>query len=223
MVPLGIHPRGTITMLRYALFAAALAFALPAAAADTTTTPGTTEQGTGNAEPTNAGGGDPAVLIDELQKDISDKLEALKQALPTGAAAGGTGKMLEGVTADEMAAVIKDAGYKAEVKMDSNNEPYIDSKASGLNFWVYLYRCDGQPAKCLRIQFQSSFSTKKEHQDKALQWNVDKVVGRAYNIKDSTYFDYVIDTDGGVSSDNLMRNVELWDTLMGEFTKYIGW
>jgi hypothetical protein len=213
-------------MLRYAIFAAALAFAYPAAAADTTTpepTDAPEAQGP-QAEPQEAqAAGDPAAMIDELQKDVSDRLDALKQALPSPDAGGATGGVLEGVTADEMADVIRDAGYKAEVKMDSNNEPYIDSKASGLNFWVYLYRCDGTPQKCLRIQFQSSFSTKQEHQDKAVQWNVDKVVGRAYNIKDSTYFDYVIDTDGGVSSTNLVRNVELWDTLMGEFTRYIGW
>jgi hypothetical protein len=205
-------------MLRYAMFAAALAFALPAAAADTTTTPEPTDTPEAQEAPAAS---DPAGMIDELQKDLSDRLDALKAALPSPGAA--TGGVLEGVTADEMADVIRDAGYKAEVKMDSNNEPYIDSKASGLNFWVYLYRCDGDPQKCLRIQFQSSFSTKQEHQDKAVQWNVDKVVGRAYNIKDSTYFDYVIDTDGGVSSTNLVRNVELWDTLMGEFTRYIGW
>ncbi|MBX6323396.1 MAG: YbjN domain-containing protein [Rhodospirillaceae bacterium] len=173
-------------MLRYALFAAALAFAVPAAAGDNPV-PGAPDTGNGPA---------PA------------------QQGP---------QIIEALTADEMADVIREAGYKAQVKMDSNNEPYIDSKASGLNFWVYLYRCDGESSKCMRVQFQSSFSTNKEQQDKAVNWNVDKVIGRSYNIKDSTYFDYVIDMDGGVTRDNLIRNVELWDTVMGEFTRYIGW
>jgi hypothetical protein len=60
-------------------------------------------------------------------------------------------------------------------------------------------------------------------QDKALDWNNTKVAGRAANNKDNTYFDYLIDCGGGVSADNLSQNLERFDTLMSEFTTFIGW
>jgi hypothetical protein len=132
--------------------------------------------------------------------------------------------LYSGVTIEEAADLMREAGYKAQIKTEEGQEPWIDSKASGLNFWVYFYRCDdANPSRCQQVQFQSSFSTNKEEQDKATQWAVDKVFGRSYNVEDSTYFEHPVDLEGGVTADNFMRNLELWDRLMGEFTKYIGW
>lgn len=128
-----------------------------------------------------------------------------------------------GVSIDEMAEIMSNAGYRDDIVVEGDKEPFIESKASGMTFWVYLYNCDGDPRKCRRIQFQSSFKTDKAMQDKALDWNNKKVAGRAANDKDKTYFDYLIDSGGGVTSDNLVQNLERFDTLMSEFTDYIGW
>ncbi|MDH4987030.1 YbjN domain-containing protein [Aminobacter anthyllidis] len=135
-----------------------------------------------------------------------------------------TPAVVEGVTVAEFGDIMIKAGYQAKVGVDSDNLPVIDSKASGMNFWVYLYNCEGaEPQKCRRVQFQSSFKTDKAMQDKALEWNNKKVAGRASNDKENTYFDYLIDCGGGVSAANLSQNLERFDTLMAEFTTYIGW
>jgi hypothetical protein len=131
--------------------------------------------------------------------------------------------LLDGVTVDEMEGIMSKAGYQAKVGVDSENKPIIDSKASGLNFWVYFYNCEGDQQRCRRVQFETSLKTDKGMQDKALEWNNKKVAGRATNSKDNTYFDYLIDCGGGVSADNLSQNLERFDTLMSEFTTYIGW
>lgn len=132
--------------------------------------------------------------------------------------------VVEGITVAEFGEIMTKAGYQAKVGVDSDNLPVIDSKASGMNFWVYFYNCEGgEPQKCRRVQFQSSFKTDKTMQDKALEWNNKKVAGRASNDKENTYFDYLIDCGGGVSSTNLSQNLERFDTLMAEFTTYIGW
>lgn len=131
--------------------------------------------------------------------------------------------VLEGVTVAQMGEIMAKAGYQAKVGVDSDNLPIIDSKASGMNFWVYFYNCDGEPKICRRVQFQSSFKTDMPMQDKAMDWNNKKVAGRAANSKDNTYFDYVVDCGGGVTADNLSQNLERFDSLMSEFTTYIGW
>ena len=132
--------------------------------------------------------------------------------------------VIEGVTVAEFEAIMIKAGYQAKVGVDSDNLPVIDSKASGMNFWVYLYNCEGsEPQKCRRVQFQSSFKTDEKMQGKALEWNNKKVAGRAANDKENTYFDYLVDCGGGVSASNLSQNLERFDTLMAEFTTYIGW
>ncbi|WP_269933248.1 YbjN domain-containing protein [Aminobacter sp. HY435] len=131
--------------------------------------------------------------------------------------------LLDGITIAEMEAIMTKAGYQAKVGVDGDNLPVIDSKASGMKFWVYFYNCDGEPQKCRRVQFQSSFKTDEAMQKKALDWNNKKVAGRASNDRDNTYFDYLIDAGGGVSPDNLSQNLERFDTLMSEFTGYIGW
>ncbi|GAA4125007.1 YbjN domain-containing protein [Aminobacter aganoensis] len=149
-----------------------------------------------------------------LAAGTAARAEDKPQAAPT---------VVEGVTVAEFQDIMTKAGYQAKVGTDSDNLPVIDSKASGMNFWVYFYNCDGEPQKCRRVQFQSSFKTDKTMQDKALDWNNKKVAGRASNEKDNTYFDYLVDCGGGVSSGNLSQNLERFDTLMAEFTTYIGW
>lgn len=131
--------------------------------------------------------------------------------------------VMEGVTIAQMEEIMGKAGYQAKVGVDSENMPIIDSKASGMSFWVYFYNCEGEPKKCRRVQFQTSFKTDMAMQDKALDWNNKKVAGRAANSKDNTYFDYMVDCGGGITADNLSQNLERFDSLMSEFTTYIGW
>lgn len=132
-------------------------------------------------------------------------------------------EILQGVTVAQMEEIMGKAGYQAKVGVDSDNLPVIDSKASGMNFWVYFYNCDGEPKTCRRVQFQTSLKTDMPMQDKAMDWNNKKVAGRAANSKDTTYFDYLVDCGGGVTPDNLSQNLERFDAMMSEFATFIGW
>jgi hypothetical protein len=140
---------------------------------------------------------------------------------PTTAASAAS--FADGITVEEMAELVRDAGYRAEVKYDDQNLPYVSSRASGLNYWINLYGCEGEPQRCWDVEFQTSLKTTPEQRSKATQWAVDKVFGRSYAIEDSTYFALPVRVGGGVAPQNLISTIELWDTLLGDFTDYIDW
>jgi hypothetical protein len=132
--------------------------------------------------------------------------------------------MYNGFTLDETVALMQEAGYRAKVLVDSSGFPYIESGGSGLVFEVNFYGCDGaDPERCLQLQFRASFSTDQAQKDKALQYNIDKVFGRTYNLNESTYLEHAMHTNGGVTGDYFVNNLLLWDNVLGEFRNYIGW
>jgi hypothetical protein len=191
-------------MLRYAVFAAAM-FALPAMAADTTQPGG--DDAAGTEAPAGGAAGAPDTTNTENPA-----------ATPTTECP----PLFNGVTVDEAADLIRDAGYKARLLNDENG-PYIESKAGGQLFNVYFYGCDGDPQRCLQVMFQIRLTTTEEQQKKALEYDVKKVFGRAYNDGDTTYLDYAMHLNGGVTGDYFKNNVDLWKNVVAEFVDYIGW
>lgn len=53
-----------------------------------------------------------------------------------------------------VAAALQEAGYKAVVKTNDNNEPYILSSANGSDFTIEFYNCKGL-VDCTSYQFTS--------------------------------------------------------------------
>jgi hypothetical protein len=132
--------------------------------------------------------------------------------------------LYNGLTVDETVKLMEGIGYRAVVLTDSSGFPYIESGGSGLVFEVNFYGCDGgTPDRCLQLQFRASFSTDEAQKEKALQYNVDKVFGRAYNLNESTYLEHAMHTNGGVTGEYFTNNLLLWDNVLGEFARYIDW
>lgn len=130
----------------------------------------------------------------------------------------------DGITVEEMAALLREAGYRADVRVGAvDGQPYISSRAGGLNFWINFYGCKGEPPRCSDIEFQTNLETTPEQRAKAVQWMADKVFGRPYSLDDSTYFAHPVRLSGGVLPENVLSQVDLWEALLGDFTKYIDW
>lgn len=139
---------------------------------------------------------------------------------PAGADAGSAVRQSIGL--EEVATLLQDAGYRARIVRDQG-DPYVESRAGGLSFWIYVYECGAAFEACRYMHLQTSFQATAEQQAKALQWNSDKVLGRAYSSGGSAYIDMAIDLNGGVTEANLRNAVESFETRMSEFTDYIGW
>jgi hypothetical protein len=185
----------------------------------TTTDTGTTDTGTTDTGTTDTGTTDTGA-------GTTDAGTADTGATDTGTTAAGsiTSQIYNGFTVDEALALMQDAGFRAKLLVDSNGFPYIESGAGGLIFEVNFYGCDGaEPERCLQLQFRASFTTDDTQKDKALQYNVDKVFGRVYNLDESTYIEHPMHTNGGVTGDFFVNNLLLWDNVLGEFAEYIDW
>jgi hypothetical protein len=185
-----------------------------AAPGQTGTSDGTADTGTTDTGTTDTGTTDTGATTDTGTTDTAT----------TTAPGSITSAMYNGFTVDETMALMQEAGFRAKLLVDSNGFPYIESGAGGLIFEVNFYGCDGaDPERCLQLQFRASFSTDEAQKEKALQYNVDKVFGRTYNLEDSTYIEHAMHTNGGVTGDFFINNVLLWDNVLGEFAEYIGW
>lgn len=73
-----------------------------------------------------------------------------------------------------VASALQQAGYKAELKTNKNNEPYILSSANGSSFTIEFYGCKGT-TQCDSYQFQSWYKAEPMFTAAlANDWNVTK-------------------------------------------------
>lgn len=211
-------------MIRHLVFAGLISLALPVAAmaADSgaaapgqsgAAAPGQTDTGVTGTTTDTTGTGTTGT-------DTSGTATTDTTPAPTSP----TSAIYNGFTVDEVVDLMHEAGFRAKLLVDSGGYPYIESGAGGLIFEVNFYGCDNAtPERCLQLQFRASFTTDDAQKEKALQYNVDKVFGRVYNLEGSTYIEHPMHTNGGVTGDYLINNLLLWDNVLGEFAGYIGW
>lgn len=64
-------------------------------------------------------------------------------------------KLFDASNPAEMAAALRAAGYKAELKKDTDGDPYIASAANGSNFEIDFYEC--KEGKCTSFQFSTYY------------------------------------------------------------------
>jgi len=121
-----------------------------------------------------------------------------------------TDRVVDVSDARAVAALLKEAGYKAEIKTDSGGESYIVSSAGGNEFRVIFYGCT-HDANCDSLQFYSWF--KKEpffSQDMANEWN-----------KEWRFLKVAIDKDGDLSE--YMDISAIGKMTYANFRDYIDW
>jgi uncharacterized metal-binding protein len=131
------------------------------------------------------------------------------------------------VTADaeQVAAALQKAGYKAQIASDKDGDPTVKSAANGANFTIYFYGCTDHKA-CKSIQFTTDYTLKSKITiDKLNEWNATKRWVTAYADKDGNpclQMDVNLDLAG--TSDALFADdVDWWTTMMGSFQKFIGY
>ncbi|HEX4736731.1 MAG TPA: YbjN domain-containing protein [Allosphingosinicella sp.] len=147
----------------------------------------------------------------------------IKLAVLTLALAGAAPALAQNVTADpqKLAAVMRTAGYQAELGTDNVGDPMITSAAAGSKFVVLFYNCTNHTA-CLTIQFQTAWAMKIKPTLAAVnEWNHGNRFGRAYIDKEGDpgiMMDINLDK-GGMSPGLFSDNLEVWATVLGNFKK----
>ena len=76
---------------------------------------------------------------------------------------------------------------------------------------------------CDRLQFQTSFETRKYQQARVEDYEADWIFGKIYNSNDKeTFVEHAMNLEGATLT-NVTRNLESWESVLKEFTKTIGW
>jgi hypothetical protein len=126
-------------------------------------------------------------------------------------------------TADDLAEVLRDMGYRAEVGRDNVGDPMIRTSFAGANTTVFFYGC--RRDVCESIQFTSGFildeSVDEDHMN---GWNRNKRFLKGYiDGEGDPIAEYNVLVEDGIPEDLMRENIENWDRLLGEFQDYIGY
>ena len=125
-----------------------------------------------------------------------------------------------GVTADEIAAVLKTKGLVAEIGKDSEGDPVITTSVDEVNFWIYFYGC--KAGRCTSIQFSKGYDLDKGLSfEQANEWNYEFRFGKMSmdNEKDP-YVKMDLNVEKGATTELIDDNLDLWFAVLyacGEF------
>jgi hypothetical protein len=125
-----------------------------------------------------------------------------------------------GVTAQDVASVMKSANFTTEITTDKEGDPLIRSSTKGSKFGVYFYGC--RKSRCDSIQFSAGFDAKDVTPAKIADWNRTMRFGRAY--LDASFEPWVemdLDLEHGGTTDGLANDLNRWLSVLSEFNKFI--
>lgn len=133
-------------------------------------------------------------------------------------------QMKSALTADEIEAVLSDAGLSPQMTTDAaTGAPVANGKAGNVSFWVRALDCSGTPKSCQTLMFFANFdlgrSASADDYRIMNKFNDKQVFGRAYVLegRQEVGVDYVIELTGGVSMDNLTSNIARWSDVITAF------
>jgi hypothetical protein len=123
------------------------------------------------------------------------------------------------VTVEQLAKILQDAGYRAEIVQGSKNR-YIRSGLAGRRIAIYMYDCKDQA--CGSYQFSAIFTKNDKYTPVFVnEWNKKRRYAKAYLDNDGDLnFEWDIDLDGGVTNDYLKTTILSFESYIGSFDKF---
>ena len=127
-----------------------------------------------------------------------------------------------GVSAQEMAQVLRAKGYQTEILAGDDGEPKIRSSAGDTRFVVYLFGCQKR-TRCASIQFASGFQAERIAPARIAEWNATKRFGRASQDEDGDpWLEMDVELAHGGSTELLAANLERWESVLGAYGRWVG-
>jgi len=130
-----------------------------------------------------------------------------------------------GMTAAEVAKVLQDQGYRAEITTDSAGDPLIESGVDGTHFSVYFYGCAGEEEpRCNAIQFMAAFDLEDGTSFERINlWNREHRFGRGYlDDENDPFVEMDLDVEYGFTTEALANNLDTWSAVLPGFKEFIG-
>jgi len=147
--------------------------------------------------------------------------QAASSPAPATAAATAAPAIIHYVTPDEMAAAVRELGYRAEIRNISDTSKMIATGMDGLNVAIYLFGCDGG-TKCPSLELETTFEKDASFTiTLANNWNSQTRYTKAYIDPQSgalTFdYDFFLDNTTIAAAKNA---VVFYDGQLGKFAKF---
>jgi hypothetical protein len=128
-----------------------------------------------------------------------------------------------GLTVEEVAKWLQDAGYKAEIQTAKDGTKNVKTAADGTDIYVDMYDCS--VPKCTSIQFSAGFNTTGAwNATKMNDFNRDNRWVKAYvDSKDDPWIQMDVDLYPGGTKEGLDDHFTVFHQLLVSFKKYINW
>jgi len=125
----------------------------------------------------------------------------------------------EGVTAQELADLLRSEGYQAVVTTTNNGSPKINSGASGVNFSIVLHGCNPS-GRCADLEINAGWTNSDIPLEKVNQWNTEKRYLQASWAQGKVYAEWDVIARHS-SSEQMTVVIARWGSLIGEFRKFM--
>lgn len=148
-------------------------------------------------------------------------------ATPAAQAITRDAKVVDKVTARELAELMRESGYEVELKQ--GDDPYLAAKRAGTSFHVFMFGCDRNPDPYKRVcddaQFSASFNAPNAATPMAMnKWNNGYRFGKAYvNDDGQPTITIMMNLEGGATRSYLRSLLKWWSTVLRDFQTHIGW
>lgn len=122
-------------------------------------------------------------------------------------------------TPDQVAGILRDAGYRAEI-VHENEKYHILTGMGGYKVVLYLYCNNGQ---CTSLDWDVSFTAAPKYTLTLVnKWNREKRYAKAYIANDGAfYLEYSLDFAGGVTKQTLASSASLFDSFVNGLDGWI--
>lgn len=131
-------------------------------------------------------------------------------------------ELISGNDVEAIAALLREAGYKAQIKINDDGVRYIDSAANGMYFTLSFTDCDINTG-CASLRFlawwerPAGFSPKE-----ANEWNNSyKLARAAIDREGDLVLDYYLSLKGGVRRENFLDVFDWWSLLLVDFRQFM--
>lgn len=132
-------------------------------------------------------------------------------------------EIITNVTHDQVATILKDNGYRAEIVKDtsSSSGAYIRTGMTGHTVVVIFFNCAAE--KCSAIQFWTGFKKSPKFTSSLIEkWNTEMRYAKTHLTNDGgLHVQYDVYLGGGVSSEYIKSAVALYGNLLSRLDEYI--
>ncbi|WP_221792373.1 YbjN domain-containing protein [Aquisediminimonas sediminicola] len=141
---------------------------------------------------------------------------------PAPAPSAKPGDLISGNDVEAIAALLREAGFKAQIKSNPDGIRYIDSAANGVFFTLSFSDCDLNNG-CASLRFlawwerPNGFTTNESN-----EWNAHYKLARAAIDGDGDLIlDYYLSLKGGVRRENFLDAFDWWSLLLVDFRQFM--